>query len=60
MVFYVSGDREEELLIKALSAALATTTDRDHYERLRKMLARALTCRERQGQKKSRYSKSSD
>lgn len=60
MVFYVSGDREEELLIKAISAALAATTDRDQYERLRKMLARALTCRERQGQKKSRHSKSDD
>lgn len=60
MVFYVSGDREEELLIKALSAALAESIDPDRYERLRKMLARALTCRERQGQKKSRHSKSDD
>ena len=60
MVFYVSGDREAELLIKALSAALATCTDADRYERLQKMVARALTCREKQGQKKSRHSKSDD
>ena len=60
MVFYVSGEHEEELLVKAIAAALAATTNRDHYERLRKMLARALTCREKQGKKKSRYSKSSD
>ena len=60
MVFYVSGDREEELLIKALFAALATCIDPDRYERLRKMLARALTCREKQGKRKSRYRKDSD
>ena len=60
MVFYVSGDREEEILIKSLASSLATTNDRDEYEWLRKMVARALTCREKQGQKKSRHSKSDD
>ena len=60
MVFYVSGDREAELLIKALSAALATCTDADRYERLQKMLARALTCREKQGKRKAATRKDSD
>ena len=60
MVFYVSGDREEEALIKALAAALAVCIDRDQYERLHKMLARALICREMQGKRKAATRKDSD
>ncbi len=60
MVFFVLGDREEEILIKSLASSLATTNERDQYERLRKMLARALTCREMQGKRKAAIPKDSD
>ena len=54
MVFFVSGYREENLLQRALAMLLVQTVNPDEYERLAKMLARALTCIEKQGQGKKK------
>lgn len=62
MVFFVSGSREENLLQRALAMLLVQTVNPDEYERLAKMLARALTCMVKQGQgkKKAATPKDSD
>ena len=48
MIFFVSGNLEADLLIVALANLLSETPSAAERDKLAKMLQRALTCREKQ------------
>lgn len=60
MIYFVSGDLEADLLIIALANLLAETSSLAERDKLAKMLQRALTCREKQINKRKATSKARD
>ena len=60
MVYFVSGALEADLLIIALANLLAETSSLAERDKIAKMLQRALTCREKQINKRKATRKARD